>query len=98
MCRSDGQQTRPISPPFFNSQTHTFQNGFEFQRKYEDILNQSSSGHLDINVPTIYAQQCYDATWTLAKALNTTIDGEISSISVHDCHIIWQGKLIGLST
>ena len=75
--------------------TH-FQNGFDFQSNYEDILYQSTSGHLDINVPTIYAQQCYDATWTLARALNMTINGEICSISVHDIIIYCKHACMGV--
>ena len=55
----------------------TFQDGFEFQKRYEDIFNRSMSPPLNLSVPSIYAQQCYDATWTLAKALNLTISGTI---------------------
>lgn len=54
------------------------QNGFEFQKKYEDLFNQSkfSGLNLDEHGQSVYAQQCYDATWALARALNVTINSK----------------------
>ena len=56
------------------------QNGFEFQKKYEDLFNQSTFSELNLgeHAQSVYAQQCYDATWTLARALNVTINGKTS--------------------
>ena len=48
------------------------QNGTQFQTEYKNYVNMSQ-----LNVTSnIYSQQCYDATWALAYALNDTLTGE----------------------
>ena len=48
------------------------QNGTQFRANYAEYLRMSR-----FNLPNdIYSQQCYDATWALAYALNDTIAGE----------------------
>ena len=58
------------------------QNGFEYDIVYEAHRDSSP---LDVgqNRTDIYAQHCYDATWTLAFALNKTITGTIIQLSVY---------------
>ena len=52
------------------------QNGNEYNEAYEDHQN-STSLDVDQNktMPYLYGQHCYDATWTLALALNRTVTG-----------------------
>ena len=52
-----------------------FQNGYQFESEYEAALFQSRGSPLNITGHSVYAQQCYDATWTMARALNLTIKG-----------------------
>ena len=56
------------------------QNGYEFQREYEALLSQSMDPPLNVTSQSIYGQQCYDAVWTLARALNRTIQGNKTAI------------------
>ena len=42
----------------------------------------SATSRLKLNEQSIYAQQCYDATWTLARALNNTLNGEIITVEL----------------
>ena len=51
------------------------QNGSIFQEEYQSFLKRSMNSPLYIKTQSMYAQHCYDATWTLAKALNSTIEG-----------------------
>lgn len=51
------------------------QNGYQFDSEYLSMFNRSRFPPLSITTQSIYAQQCYDATWTLARALNLTIKG-----------------------
>ena len=51
------------------------QNGYRFYEDYDRLINTSTlEPRLE---PLIYTQQCYDATWTLAHALNTTLTGKL---------------------
>ena len=52
------------------------QNGERFYEEY-DLLIATSDPSFNLE-PTIYAQQCYDATWTYARALNKTLMGKCS--------------------
>ena len=49
------------------------QNGERFYKEY-DLLIATSDPSFNLE-PTVYAQQCYDATWTYARALNKTLMG-----------------------
>ena len=52
------------------------QNGMQFLAEYNRYLTMSR-----FNVTSdVYSQQCYDATWALAYALNDTLTGETSHI------------------
>ena len=57
------------------------QDGEEFYRVTEELLKNSSilSG---LNTTSVYYQQCYDAIWTLAKALNRSISSEYNNINL----------------
>ena len=44
----------------------------------------SRSPPLSITSQSLYVQQCYDATWTLARALNSTINGNVQTFP-HRC-------------
>ena len=48
------------------------QNGTQFQAEYKNYLTRSRLNVTSNN----YSQQCYDATWALAYALNDTLTGE----------------------
>ena len=54
------------------------QNGSIFQEEYQSFLKRSMNSPLNIKTQLMYAQHCYDATWTLARALNSTIEGTYS--------------------
>ena len=57
------------------------QDGEEFYRVTEELLKNSPilSG---LNTTSVYYQQCYDATWTFAKALNRSISSEYNNINL----------------
>ena len=56
------------------------QNGDRFYENYDHLINTSTlEPRLE---PLIYTQQCYDATWILAHALNTTLTGKL--MGTHD--------------
>jgi hypothetical protein len=50
---------------------HDLQDGYKFEKEVEKLLDSSSV----VNAPSahIYSQNCYDATWILAMALNESI-------------------------
>ena len=48
--------------------------------RYEALLNKFKTPPLNLTTQTIYVQQCYDAIWTLARAINLTIQGIANSI------------------
>ena len=50
------------------------QNAAGFFEAYDQAYNNSIHDNIVINA---YGQQCYDATWTLARALNRTMTGEL---------------------
>ena len=54
------------------------QDGFEFERRYKVVLNQTMGPPLNIVSKHKSAPTCYDAMWTLARALNSTIRGQYS--------------------
>ena len=54
------------------------QNGTQFRARYESYLNRSQFNLTEI----IYSQQCYDAAWALAYALNDTLTGECVYIAM----------------
>lgn len=55
---------------FFYTSVH-LQNGYTFEKEVEALLDNSSI----VNSPSVsvYSQNCYDATWILALALNESI-------------------------
>lgn len=55
---------------------HLFQTGAEYFEEEKEHLNREPFNLTNIE----YAQYCYDATWTLAYALDQTIKGLDSSI------------------
>ena len=59
---------------FKHAYMHTYiQTGAEYKHEYEEKLDIPP-----LYYPTNeYAQQCYDATWTLAYALNKTLNGMV---------------------
>ena len=59
-----------------------WQNGTQFEEEYNRRINESD---LEF-VSDPYGQDCYDAMWTLAYALNNTIAGKLMammSLSIH---------------
>ena len=48
------------------------QNGTEFRATYSRYLNETMSDFSNL-VDLVYSEQCYDATWALAYALNDTL-------------------------
>ena len=52
------------------------QDGFEFETKYKAVFNQLMSPPLNIVSKHKSAPTCYDAMWTLARAINLTINGQ----------------------
>ena len=53
------------------------QNGTIFRQEYARYLHNVSRFELSENV---YSEQCYDATWTLAYALNGTLSGMMTKL------------------
>ena len=99
---------RPVTGLHFSSAFPPLsQNGSEYEVAYT-AHRDSSSLNLDRNETNRYAQQCHDATWALAFALNRTITGKIVclSLSVSVClschtkykvsicadHSLWEGE------
>ena len=57
----------------------TLQNGYDFYREIQTLLENSK---VDYGALSTYAQQCYDATWSLALSLNNTINSEFTELCV----------------
>ena len=51
--------------------TLCLQNGTVIEEHYEEYLKASTLNITSLN----FYQQCYDATWTMARALNSTLNG-----------------------
>jgi hypothetical protein len=47
------------------------QDGYKFEKEVEKLLDNSSV--VNTSSANIYSQNCYDATWILAMALNESI-------------------------
>ena len=66
------------------------QNGTIFERMGEELLSNSSI--VNTSAINVYFQNCYDATWILAMALNESITGNselvISSIALLTASIL----------
>ena len=76
---------RPVTGLHFSSAFPPLsQNGSEYEDAYTAHRN-SSPLNLDRNETNRYAQQCHDATWALAFALNRTITGKIVCLSLSVC-------------
>ena len=60
--------------PLYSNYFH-LQNGTTFERIVEELLRNSSV--VNTSTVNIYSQNCYDATWILAMALNESIMSEL---------------------
>ena len=63
---------------------------------YETILENSMGLPLNLTSQSVYVQQCYDATWTLAKALDLTLRGNdaMEIVNPRARHICSGGVII----